>query len=51
MFPTTGKAQRLIPERRWGQTGLLLKEMVEVGGFFKTQTITDLRNIPVGVFQ
>jgi hypothetical protein len=40
----------LIPKRTRRHTRLLLKEMIKMRRFFKTQAITDLGDIPVSVF-
>ena len=31
--------------------GLLFKEVIKVGGIFKTQTVADLSDVPLGMLQ
>jgi len=41
----------LISERSRCSAGLFFEKMIEMCRLFKTQAITDFRNVPVGMFQ
>ena len=41
----------LLTETQWGEGGLFPKEIGEMRHFFKSKTVGDLRNAPVGLSQ